>query len=299
MAADGGAGGEDSYDPSTMSFFELAVTPTSSLAGQRIGELALKSRYGAVVVAVQRAGKHIRERLSSMTLRKGDALLVFGDDRSKALLRQSHEFHLIEGVADEIANEAKARTALVVAGVVIAAFMLGVEPVIASLTGALLMVLTRCLSVRQAHSAVNWPILVFIGGTLALSKALVATGGVEMMAGLAFDAFGGMGGGVLVASMFVTCVLLTELLSNNAVAVIMTPVAVQLAALADGVSTQALVLAVALGASCSFANPMGYKTNIIVMGPGGYRFMDYLRAGAGLDVLLIAVGCVALPWLLL
>lgn len=288
--------GPGDYDPASMTFFELAVTPSSSLIGQKLGNLALKSRYGAVVVALQRQGKHLRERLADMRLRSGDVLLVFGADRAKSLLRQSHEFNLIEGIDESIYRREKASTALAVAAAVVAMFVTGIVPiVIAALIGALAMVLTGCLNVRQAHSAVNWPILVFIGGTLALSKGLTNSRATTVMAGWIDGALGDLGPYALLIALYAGAILLTELLSNNAVAVILTPLAIELAE-AAGCDYRPLLIAVALGASTSFANPMGYKTNLIVYGPGGYRFRNYVIIGLPLDILLGAVGILSMPF---
>jgi len=287
--------GPGTYDPATMTFFELALTPSSSLVGQRLGSIALKSRYGAVVIALQRQGKHMRERLADMYLKSGDVLLVFGTDSAKTLLRQSHEFNLIEGINESIYRREKAPVALGIAGLVVALFVTGLVPVvIAALIGALLMVLSGCLNVRQAHSAVNWPILVFIGGTLALSKALTSSGATSALATGIDETLGAFGPYALVAALYIGAIVLTELLSNNAVAVMLTPLAVELAETA-GCDYRPLVLAVALGASTSFANPIGYKTNLIVLGPGGYRFRNFVVVGLPLDILLGAVGILSMP----
>ena len=288
---------QDTYDPATMTFFELALTPSSSHIGLKVSEIALKNRYGAVVVALQRQGKHIRERLSELRLRSGDVILVFGTDKAKEMVRQSHEFNLIEGVADVIYRREKARAAMAVAAVVITLFVTGVvAPVIAALFGAMLMVLSGCLSLRQAHSAVNWPIIIFIGGTLALSKGLDHSGATAILARGIESGLGDFGPLALLAGLYLGSILLTEMLSNHAVAVIMTPIAVTIAVDA-GLPPLPLVLAVALGASTSFANPMGYQTNLIVLGPGGYRFSDFIRIGLPLDILLGVVGVAALTWL--
>lgn len=285
----------DRYDPATMSFFELAPTPGSGLIGRRIRELGLKSLHDTVVVALMRRGEHLRDRLGNRRLQTGDVLLAFGSERAKARLRRSHEVHLIEGVHEEIFHVERAAVAFVGVALVLALFVSGVvDTSLAALVGALFMVLTRCLSVREAHNAINWPIIVFIAGTLALSKALVATGGADVIAASLGSALGHLGPHALVAGTFLICIVLTEMLSNNAVAIMMTPIAVGMAATA-GVSDRPLVLAVALGASCSFANPMGYTTNLLVFGAGGYRFRHFLAVGLPLDVLLAMVGALLIP----
>ncbi|MEZ5967227.1 MAG: SLC13 family permease [Planctomycetota bacterium] len=290
-----GAASPDRYDPATMSFFELAPTPGSGLVGRRIRDLGLKSLHDVVVVALMRRGAHLRDRLGNLRLQSGDVLLAFGSERAKARLRRSHDVHLIEGVHEEIFHVEKAAIAFLGVALVLTLFVTGlVDTSLAALAGALFMVVTRCLSVREAHNAVNWPIILFVAGTLALSKALVATGGAAAIAAGLADSLGRLGPRALVAGTFLVCIVLTEMLSNNAVAIMMTPIAVAMANSA-GVSDRPLVLAVALGASCSFANPMGYKTNLLVFGAGGYRFRNFVAVGLPLDLLLAVTGALLIP----
>ncbi len=298
--------GEDQYDPSTMSFFELALPPNSNLVGQTIGGIALKNSHGSAVVAIERSGKHIRERLATMTLHAGDVLLAFGDDRSKASLRQSPDYHLIEGIDEKIYRSSKAPISLAIIAIVVALFVTGqFHYVIAALLGATLMTVTGCLSVRRALQSVNWPILLFIGGTIAFSKALNKCGTSDLIAGVINDVFGSYGPFALLFALYFTTILLTEVLTNNAVAIIMTPIALATAEVAskdlplgEPVNYLPFVFAVMLGASCCFANPVGYTTNLLVFGPGGYRFSHFLRVGLPMDFILGIVGvtAIALFW---
>jgi di/tricarboxylate transporter len=295
---------DERYDPATMSFFELAMTPSSAMLGRRVRDLELKRIYGSVVVGVMRDGSHHQQRFADLRLRTGDVLLAFGDDRARQALRSGSggglDFHLIEGVDEVIYRREKAGTAaLVLLGVVLGFTFLGdyVHPATVALCGALGMVLTGCLNVRQANQAVNWPIITFIAGTIALSKALQETGADRMLGSFLADSFGGYGGVALLAAMYLGTVILTEFLSNNAVAVLMTPVAVATAQ-AAGIEPRSLVLAVCFAASTSFANPSAYKTNLMVYGPGGYRFRDFFVAGIGLDLVLIVAGLIVLPFFL-
>ncbi len=290
-----GMDARDRYVPASMSFFEVSLSPASGQIGRRIRDLQLKARHGAVVVGLLRNGQHIQTRVGDLRLGGGDVLLVFGDDKSRTSLRTNADFHVIEGVAEQIFRREKAPTAMLVVIGVIAAFVLHVEPVLAALGGALAMLLTGCLTVGQANRCVNWPLLIFIAGTLALSRALRATAADVWIGNSIAHAFEGAAPIALLAGMYFGTILLTELLSNNAVAVIMTPVAVATAK-ASGIDERALVLAVAFAASNSFANPVGYKTNLLVLGPGGYRFRDFLRVGLGLDVLMGLAGVLTLPW---
>lgn len=286
----------DTYDPSTMSFFELAISPVSTWVGKRVGQVALKSQYGAAVVALQRSGRHIRERVSSLTLHAGDVLLAFGDDRSKAYLRQSDDFHMIEGVDQTIHRTEKAPWAFAIILVVIALFVTNaVHYSTAAMIGALGMIMAGCLTVRQAHSAVRWPIIFFIAGMLGLSKSLDTTGTTDVLGAWLLSLVPGESPYLLLIATFAGTVLLTEFLSNNAVAVLMVPVALSAAQQAK-FDPSPFVMAVALGASSCFANPIGYQTNLMVLGPGGYRFRNFLKVGLPLDLLMIVAGVVVIPW---
>jgi len=286
---------EDTYDPSTMSFFELAISPMSSWVGRRVGEVELKSQFGAAVVAVQRSGRHIRDRVSSLTLHAGDVLLAFGDERSKTYLRQSPDFHLIEGIDETIHRTDRAPWAF---GIILTVIALFVSDLVhfstAALFGALAMVMSKCLTIRQAHGAVNWPIILFIGGMLALGQALDKTETTDLLAGCLLSYLPEGTGWLLLGTLVVT-VVLTEFLTNNAVAVLMVPIALSAAEQA-GVPKMPLVMAVTLGASTCFANPIGYQTNLLVLGPGGYRFRHFVKVGLPLDLLLIGVAALAIPW---
>ncbi len=292
----------DRYDPRTMTFFELVLTPNSGLAGRRIRDLALKRQHNAAIAGLLRGGHHHRQRFADLTLSGGDALLVFGDDRSKESLRKSRDFHLMEGISEQMHHLEKAPAAFLIIAAVIAMFITGLLDIsIAALLGALLMVLTGCLSVRQAHHAVNWPVLIFIAGALALSKGAdvpVSDGpsATKALAEVITHSFGDLSPYMLMAGLFMCTIVLTEALTNNAVAIILTPVALAIGKAADVQDPRALVMAVVFGASCCFANPLGYHTNLLVLGPGGYRFRDFLKVGLPLDLLLCGVGVIVIPW---
>jgi len=285
----------DAYDPSTMSFFELAISPVSAWVGRAVGDVELKSQFGAAVVGVQRGGRHFRERVSTMTLHAGDVLLAFGDERSKTYLRHSSDFHLVEGVDESIHRTERAPVAFAIILGVVLLFVTGwVHFSTAALLGAFSMAVTGCLTVRQALNAVNWPIILFIAGMLALGKALDATGTTDHLAAFMLSCLPD-GGWWLLLGTLVTTVVLTEFLTNNAVAVLMVPIALRAAEQAS-VAPEPIVVAVALGASCCFANPIGYQTNLLVLGPGGYRFRNFIKVGMPLDLILTATALVIIPW---
>ncbi len=157
------------------------------------------------------------------------------------------------------------------------------------------MVMTGCLSVKQAHHAVNWAVLAFIAGAIALSKAAGASGLNELIGTTVNTHLGEYGPTAILIGFFVTTIALTEILTNNAVAIILTPVALEIARAAN-IDARPLIMAVVFGASCCFANPLGYQTNLLVFGPGAYRFKDFLRVGLPMDLILGAVAILIIPW---
>ena len=167
---------------------------------------------------------------------------------------------------------------------------------VAALVGAVTMVATGCLNLRQAVRALDRTILLLVGSTLALGAALQATGGAEFIAVRALAALGGSHPMVNMAILFVVVAAATNVLSNNACAILFTPVAVNLA-FTLGVEPSVMAITVLLAANCSFASPIGYQTNLLVMGPGHYRFADFLKAGLPLMLLMWLTFCVVAPGL--
>jgi di/tricarboxylate transporter len=285
----------DHYDPRTMTFFELALTPASGKVGKKVGSLRIKDEHGAAVAGVLRGGKHLRERYADLHLGHGDVLLAFGDDRSKSSIRRSNDFHLIEGINNSIYNTHKATLSFAILAAVVAMFITGIVDIpIAALSGALAMVLSGCLSSKQAHHAVNWAVLAFIAGALALSAAANASEFNTLIATTVNDSLGPSGPMVIFGGLLLTTIILTEILTNNAVAIILTPVALAIGHAAN-IDERPLIMAVVFGASCCFANPLGYQTNLLVFGPGGYRFKDFVKVGLPMDLLLGTVAFFVIP----
>jgi di/tricarboxylate transporter len=285
----------DHYDPRTMTFFELALTPASGKVGKKVGSLRIKDEHGAAVAGVLRGGKHLRERYADLHLGHGDVLLAFGDDRSKSSIRRSNDFHLIEGINNSIYNTHRATLSFAILAAVVAMFITGIVDIpIAALSGALAMVLSGCLSSKQAHHAVNWAVLAFIAGALALSAAADASEFNTLIATTVNDSLGPSGPMVIFGGLLLTTIILTEIVTNNAVAIILTPVALAIGHAAN-IDERPLIMAVVFGASCCFANPLGYQTNLLVFGPGGYRFKDFVKVGLPMDLLMGTVAFFVIP----
>lgn len=300
------------FDPRSMQFFELAVAPHSSMIGRKVKDLHLMRDYGCVPVAVLRDGYHIRERASELVLHPGDLLLVCGDDRSQSLIRARSDFFLLVGAHEWVVLRSRGRRALTVAsllmGVLAACSLTGHTNLlpIAAFAGALAMVGTGSLRARRAYRSIDWPILIFIIGTLALGRALDNTGATGFFAEHMVSLVSPQGPLWVVGALVVLSALLSSLISNAAVAVLLTPIALRVAE--DLVATggaighdpgsivRACILAVAFGSSICFATPVGHQVNLIVYGPGGYRFSDFLRMGLPLSLMACAMVIFGLSW---
>ncbi len=273
---------------------ELTLAPRSAVAGKTLPEIHFREKYGMNVVAVMRKGVVYRN-LRYFPLQFGDALLLHGPREKLKLIASERDFLVLsaEVQAPPLARKAPL-SALLMAGVV-AAVMLGLTPIyIAAVTGALLMVLTGCLTMDEAYRAIEWRAVFLIAGMLPLGLALQETGAAELLARGVVDTVGGLGPLAVVAALYILTALCAQVMPTAAVAILIAPLTLTTAA--DlGLSPQALMMTVALSASASFMSPVAHPANVLIMGPGGYRFVDYIRVGLPLTLVCLAVTLLLLP----
>ncbi|MYZ47279.1 SLC13 family permease [Rhizobiales bacterium L72] len=291
-------GGEDLVEPvaarSTV-VVEALLGPSARLLGTTLRSMRLRRRYGLYPLAVHRHGENLAARLEEMPLEVGDTLLLEGSPED--LRRFADDMDLVslaEPRERGLRREKAPLAALALAGVVIAAST-GVMPIVGlAWIGVAFVLLTRCIDAEEAFGAVDWRIIVLIYTMLAVGRSLENTGAVGLIvAGVEPWARGLPPIAVLAIVYFLTSAL-TELVTNNAVAVVVTPVAVGLA-LELGIDPRPFVVAVMFGASASFATPIGYQTNTLVYSAGGYRFMDFVRVGLPLNVIVGIVTVLVIP----
>lgn len=299
-----GALGDDLV-PANLGFAEVLLTPRSSWVGNSLATLRFRERFGVQVVALQRGGERLLDgsganRLAETRLRFGDTLLVQGP---LAAIDRLDAERLDAVVLSETGGERPApkRSRAPVAVAVLAAMLVSMSagwlaPVVAVLVAVLALVLTGCLTAEEAYRSVQWQSVVLIAGMLPLATALESTGGVRLLADAAVAAFGGSGFLVLLAGTYVVTAGLGQVMSNTATAVLMAPVALSAAELV-GVRPEGVLMMVALASASSFCTPMSTPVNTLVVGPGQYRFMDFVRVGLPLQVLMGVVGLVLVPWL--
>lgn len=258
---------------------EAMIAPASRMVGQNLEQIGFRRRFNCIVLGLQRRSRMIQQRVTEIRLEPGDVLLVRGRRRDVRGLRVNPDLLIMEWSAADLPNLHLARRALVITGLVVGAISLNLVPVvIAAMAGASAMLLFGCLNIRQAGRSVESRVVMLVAAALAMGHAMQATGGAEFLASLAVAAVGHEDPAILLSAFFLVVALITNVLSNNAAAVLFTPIAVSLAH-SIGVDPMPFAVAVVMAASCSFATPIGYQTNLLVMAPGHYKFSDFVRAG--------------------
>ncbi|MCI0538574.1 MAG: SLC13 family permease, partial [Verrucomicrobiales bacterium] len=274
---------------------ESVIGPTSNLIGRSIREMNFRRRYGVLVLAVHRKGISLRENFADVRLEYGDTLLVEGPESAIQELREGHDFLLLLDVPQVPKRRRKQWLAVGAIALVVALSALNVMSIAAlAVMGAVFVVVTRCLDVDEAYEAVQWKIIILIFGMLALGLALEKTKGAELIAHAIISGLGSWGAPAVLAAIIVIASVMTSFLSNNAVAVLLTPIVIEAAASLQ-VSARPFIVAVALGASASFATPIGYQTNTLIYGAGGYRFSDFIKVGLPLNLLFGALAAYLIP----
>ena len=275
---------------------EAVISPESSLIGLTLKEANFRQRYQATALAIRRHGSRIRDKLGRVRLRVGDMLLVQVRKQILGNLRQDSDFMLIleESQGSDFRSSKLPIAVLIFLGVIAAAASQRLPIELAALFGAVLMVLTRCITLRQAYLAVDWRIVILIGGTLALGTAMEKTGTANAIADSLVGWSGALGPVALIAVLYLLTMGMTELMSNNATAALLTPIAISIAH-QGGWDPRPFAFCVAFAASCSFLTPIGYQTNTMVYGPGGYRFTDYFKVGAWLSLISWLAATLLIP----
>lgn len=274
---------------------EVILAPASRLEGRTLREARFAATFGAMVLAIRQRGRLMHEDLENTRLQAGDALLVEAPDAAVDHLRQSADFVLVTDLEVPVWRREKIVPAVAILGAVVTTAALGMVPiVVGAIVGCLLMVLTRCLSLEEAYDAVDWRVIFLLAGVLTLGQALEHSGAATYLAGLLVEAVGGLGPVALVAAFYGLTSLLTEAMSNNATAVLLAPVAIATAETL-GIDARPLLMAVAFAASASFMTPMGYQTNTMIFSAGGFRFADFVRVGAPLNLIFWVLATIFIP----
>jgi di/tricarboxylate transporter len=277
---------------------QAVLAPGSELDGRTIGKVKFLERYGLIVVGIWRRSSWLRAELSRVRLHEGDVLLLYGSEDAIERLGQERSFLMLVPFQGEpfMRHRAPLAGLILIASIIVAAT--GAIPVeIAFLTGALVVVLTRCINIQQTYRAIDTRIYVFIAGAIPLGLAMQSTGTADLLADGLFTLLSGWPPSLILFLLFIASALLTQLMSDAGTVALLGPVVISLA-LALGHAPETYVVVVAMAAVASFLTPIGHHGNLLVYGPGGYQFTDFIRVGTPLTFLvgIVTIIVVQLIW---
>lgn len=283
---------------------EVTLVPEAEVIGKTLREVTFRTRYGLNVVGIRRNGDALAGKLVDEPLQMGDILLVIGSWRQIRQLRQLQQnarnfvvLSLPAEVDDEVPALSQAPHALFCLALMIAMMLTAEIPnVIAALIACLLMGKFRCIDMESAYKAIHWPSLILIVGMLPFALALQKTGGIELAVRGLTDAVGGLGPRGILGCLFVLCAVIGLFISNTATAVLMAPIAIAVARELQ-MSPYPFAIIIAISASAAFMTPVSSPVNTLVLGPGNYRFGDFVRVGVPFTVLVMLVSVAVVPWL--
>jgi di/tricarboxylate transporter len=275
---------------------ELIIVPQSGFVDQKLLETELMKDPDIHVIAIKRNVLHFDEKqIYDVTLKNGDMILVWCKSEKLKSMRVETDYIIAEDVYEEIVHKRKAWFAAPTFALMIIFATLGVADImICALGAAFIMIVSGCLQMRDAYKALQGDVLLLIAGTIALGAAMEKTGTSKLYADAFLTLFHGASPRVVLGGIIFLTSISTQVLSNNATAVLIFPIAVS-TALGLGVDPGPFIVGICFGASASFATPIGYQTNLLVYGPGGYRFSDYLKLGIPLNAMVILLGSFFIP----
>ncbi|MGP3697758.1 SLC13 family permease [Rhodobacter sp. NSM] len=274
---------------------EVLITPGCFMVGRSLGAMRLRRRYGVYVLAAHRRNQNIGRQLDDLVVQVGDTLLLEGAQQDIERLATEMQVVDIAQPSDRAYRRNRAPVVMAVLAAVVLLSAFDVAPIaILAMIGVAVVLVTRCIDADEAFGYIEGRLLALIFGMLAVGAGLEQSGAVEMIVGAAAPMLEGLPPFALIFVVYALTSVLTELVSNNAVAVILTPIVIGLAG-SLGVDPRPFVVAVMFGASASFATPIGYQTNTLVYGPGGYRFTDFLRIGLPLNILMMVAMSLLIP----
>jgi di/tricarboxylate transporter len=274
---------------------EAVVAPRSTLDGRSLKQARFRSRYGLSALAVRHRGVVMRENLETLPLRAGDVLLFEVEKKHLEELREDRTFVLVSQVGLPLFRRSRMLIAIAIVTAVVLAAAAGVVPIVTgAIVGCILMVLSRCINLEEAYSAINWQVIFLLAGVLTLGTALEKTGAAHLLGDFLVEIVGAWGPIALMSGLYLTTSLLTGMMSNNATAALLAPIAIAAAEGLD-IDSRPLLMAITFAASASFMTPVGYQTNTLIYGPGQFRYADFLRVGTPLNILFWILATIFIP----
>ena len=278
---------------------EVLLTPRSTLIGQTLLDTRFRDKYDVTVVSILRLGRPVDTYVSTTPLRFGDTLLVEGHWDRIDLLRREHRNFVVVGQTKEMIEAQRPTKRAPMAVAIMLLMLVGltvnvVPAIVVVLLGAVTMVLARCITMEEAYKSISWESVILIAAMLPLATALQKTGGTDLIANALTSTFGQLGPMTLMGVLFLTTTILSLFVSNTVATVLIAPIAAQ-AAGSLGLAPHAFLMAIAVAASASFSTPIAYPGNTLVLGPGGYRFSDFMKVGLPMQLLLMIATLLVVP----
>ncbi len=275
---------------------ELIVPPLSNVLHERLLSTELQDDNQIQIIAIRSRRHHYSNRkIQKVRLKVGDIILICCPRKKLDKIRRGTDFIIIEDIHHAIIDKEKAKMAITIFCAVVFTASLGLADImVCALTGVFLMALTKVLSLKDAYRSLEAEVLLLIVGTIALGGAMEKTGATKLYADFFIGMFQGLGPSYVLAGIILLTSICTHVISNNATAVLLVPIAIS-TAVTLGVDPKPFIIGICFGASACFASPIGYQTNLLVYGPGRYRFLDYLKLGIPLNILVILMGSIFIP----
>ncbi|MFT5501419.1 MAG: di/tricarboxylate transporter [Woeseiaceae bacterium] len=282
-------------DSERLTLMDATLDPRSSLTGKTVGELNFRERYGIELAGIWREGGPVGADLADERLQIGDALLLLGPHERLKLLSNDSDFLILTPLGKEPPDTRRAALAAFIMLCVVLSVMAGYAPIaVAAVVGCTVMVLTGCLNMEQAYHAIDWRAIFLIAGMLPLGTAMQDSGAAAFLADKVMEMLGDAGPWPVIMGLYVLTAIATMIIPTAALVVLMSPIV--LSAMADlGLRPETAMMAIAMAASASFTSPISHPANILVMGPGGYRFIDYIKVGVPLTIIVFITVMILLP----
>ena len=284
------------FDSERLTLMDATLDPRSSLAGRTVGELNFRERYGIELAGIWREGETVGADLADERLQIGDALLLLGPRDRLELLDSDSDFLVLTPLGRKPPDTGRAPLAAAIMLGVVLSVLLGYAPIsVAAVVGGSIMVLTGCLTMEQAYRAIDWRAIFLIAGMLPLGTAMQSTGAATYIADQVMLLLGDAGPWPVIMGLYIVTAMATMIIPTAALVVLMSPIV--LSAMSDmGYAPETAMMAIAMAASASFTSPISHPANILVMGPGGYRFVDYLKVGVPLTIVVFIAVMIMLPF---
>lgn len=283
------------FDADRIATVEATLAPRSELVGQSVADINFRERFGLELGGIWRAGSVLLDDLDRQTIEFGDAFVLLGPRQKLVLLNTESDLLVLTPISPDVTDTSRAPIAAGIMLGVVASVLSGWMPIsIAAIAGVTLMVVTGCLSMEQAYRAIDWRAVVLIAGMLPLGIAMQESGAAQYLASLAMDALGDSGPWTVIFGLYIVTAASTMIIPTVALVVLMSPIA--LSACAElGIAPQTAMMGIAMAASASFTSPISHPANVLIMGPGGYRFSDYIKLGGPLTIIVFIVVMLLLP----